>query len=135
MLITREIDYAMRILRALSNGVQMTAGEISAQQQIPQQFTYKILKRLKGAGLISISRGADGGCRLTADLRNYTLYDLIQSMDGESHVSACMQDKFECSWRRDNGRCDIHGQLTGIQRVLNETLRAHTLYELLSGCD
>lgn len=135
MLITREIDYALRILRALSDGTQMTAGEISAQQQIPLQFTYKILKRLKGAKLITVSRGAEGGCRLIANLRNYSLYDLIQVMDGENHVSACMHDKYKCSWRQSNGHCDIHGQLSEIQRTLNESLRAHSLYELLSKCD
>ena len=46
MLITRETDYALRVLRALSDGEQHTAGEISSTQLVPKQFAYKIIKKL-----------------------------------------------------------------------------------------
>ncbi len=61
MLITRETDYALRILRALSGGEQMTVAAIAQDQQVPQQFAYKILKKLSKGGLVSIARGAEGG--------------------------------------------------------------------------
>lgn len=67
MLITRETDYAMRILRALSGGTQMTAQTISDLHQVPKPFAYKIIKKLSRAGLVSIARGAEGGCSLSAD--------------------------------------------------------------------
>ena len=50
MLITRETDYAMRILRALSGGTQMTAQTISDLHQVPKPFAYKGLKGLHKAG-------------------------------------------------------------------------------------
>ena len=42
MLLTRETDYALRVLRSLLDGEQRAVGEISQQQMIPQQFAYKI---------------------------------------------------------------------------------------------
>ena len=46
MLITRETDYALRILRTLSDGKSYTAGELAERESLPQKFAYKILKKL-----------------------------------------------------------------------------------------
>ena len=50
LLITREADYALRIMRALAGGEQRTAADICQQEQIPDQFVYKIAKKLEKAG-------------------------------------------------------------------------------------
>ncbi|MFR6642313.1 MAG: hypothetical protein ACLUQN_02000 [Megasphaera sp.] len=42
MIITRETDYAIRILRALADWEQKNIREISDEQMIPLQFAYKI---------------------------------------------------------------------------------------------
>ena len=75
VLITRETDVALRVLRALSEGEQLTAGDISEQQMVPKPFAYKIIKKLSKAGFVRITRGADGGCRLAVGLDKVTLYD------------------------------------------------------------
>ena len=59
MLITRETDYALRILRALSDGEQITVGDVCKRELLPQQFVYKILKKMEHAGLVRIARGAE----------------------------------------------------------------------------
>ena len=56
LLITRETDYALRILRALSQGVCLTVGEIAEKESLPHKFTYKIMKKLEKAGIIRIIR-------------------------------------------------------------------------------
>ena len=67
MLITRETDYALRILRALLDGELHTAGQIAQDQLLPQSFAYKIMKKLEKAGMVQMIRGTAGGCRLAAD--------------------------------------------------------------------
>ena len=47
MVITRETDYALRILRALLDGELHTVGEIAQAELLPQAFAYKILKKLE----------------------------------------------------------------------------------------
>ncbi|WP_408609060.1 RrF2 family transcriptional regulator [Aminipila terrae] len=69
MLITRETDYALRILRALADGQQLTSADICQREILPQNFVYKILKKLNKSGIVYIARGAEGGCKLTADLK------------------------------------------------------------------
>ena len=133
MLITRETDYALRILRALAGGEQLTAGELADGEQVPQQFAYKILKKLQKGHLVDIQRGASGGCSLSADLRNVSLFDLIQVMEADNYVAPCMEPEHQCLWRLARGGivCHAHVHLSEIQRTLNAELKAHSLQKIL----
>lgn len=133
MVITRETDYALRILRALLDGELHAAGEIAQTELLPQAFAYKILKKLEKAGLLEIRRGTAGGCRLTADLDQTSLYDLMLAMGERSGLSACMEPDYQCSWRSSHGGCGVHCKLQEIQRALDAELRSHSLREILTG--
>jgi len=133
VLITKEVDYALRILRALGTGGQITANELADGEKIPPQFAYKILKKLKHGGLVDIRRGVSGGCSLATDLRNVTLYDLIHIMEADGCVAQCLSKGSACPWRAAHGGipCMANAHLAQIQRVLDTELRAHNLYETL----
>lgn len=133
LVITRETDYALRILRALLDGELHAAGEIAQTELLPQAFAYKILKKLEKAGLLEIRRGTAGGCRLTADLDQTSLYDLMLAMGERSGLSACMEPDYQCSWRSSHGGCGVHCKLQEIQRALDAELRSHSLREILTG--
>lgn len=94
MIITRETDYAIRILRSLADLQLKNIREISDEQLVPRQFAYKISKKLERAGFIEIIRGAQGGCRLTRDLHGITLMDIINVMERENErenmITSCL---------------------------------------------
>ena len=131
MLITRETDYALRILQNLMDGEKRSVGDISQKEFIPQQFAYKIAKKLAKAGFIQITRGVDGGCRLHKDLAEISLYALLPVIEGGYEVNACMDPDFSCT-RRQNGGCSVRPQLMAIQKTLTDQLRSYTLEELLN---
>lgn len=131
MLITKETDYALRILRALADGNQLSTQEICKQEFLPQQFVYKISKKLERAGLLDITRGINGGCRLTADLHDISLLDLIQIMDVDKKVSSCMHPDYHCLWRQMHHTCQVHAHLGQIQARIDEQLKAYNLYQIL----
>lgn len=134
MLITREADYALRILRTLANGAQQTAPQICQEEQIPDKFVYKIAKKLERAGMIQITRGAEGGCRLVADLHRVSLYDLMEALGADRLVNACMQPGYCCNWQGIHTRpCEVHLQLQQIQDKIDGLLREYSLYGLLYG--
>ncbi len=135
MFITRETDYALRILRALAHGEQRTTAQLAQSEQIPHQFAYKILKKLQKGGIIRILRGADGGCILAAELDQLTLYQLIQVMDQDAVVSVCMKPGYLCHWRKAHGDavCHAHVYLASLQQKLNQELAAHSLQKVLFG--
>ena len=49
-MITRETDYALRLLRTLRDGERRTAAEAAERELVPQSFAHKILKKLARAG-------------------------------------------------------------------------------------
>lgn len=50
MFITRESDYAMRVIRALMWEPRLSVSEICERESITAPFAYKILKKLQNAG-------------------------------------------------------------------------------------
>ena len=132
MIITKETDYALRVLRALQDGEKHTVGELAQNELIPQQFAYKILKKLANRGLIRIFRGAGGGCSLAADLSRATLYDVMEAMEESGELIACMDPGYQCPWRAAHGECTLHCRLAQIQQPLNEELRRYSLQDILS---
>lgn len=134
LLITRETDYALRILRGLADRERHTARDLCQREEIPQQFSYKILKKLANAGLVQSMRGVDGGCRLVGDLRATTLYDLMEYMEEDKQIIACMQPNYSCQWvTSHNAHCHVHRTLAELQLSLNVQLRSYTLQFLIFG--
>mgnify|MGYP000529302416 CR=1 FL=1 len=64
MFITRESDYAMRVIRALMWEPRLSVSEICERESITAPFAYKILKKLQNAGLVEGYRGVHGGYAL-----------------------------------------------------------------------
>jgi len=134
LLITRETDYALRILRTLSTGELFTAGDLAERESLPQNFAYKILKKLEKAGIILITRGSNGGCLLKADLKTISLYDLVEAVEINSFLTTCMKPGYKCEWRQKNGEpCNIHCQLKKVQKKIDEQLKEYTLHSVLFG--
>lgn len=131
MLLTRETDYALRVLHGLMNGELKTAGELSEQELIPQAFAYKIIRKLSNSGWVQITRGTEGGCRLAADLGQISLYDLLAALDCDHSIVACMEPGHDCSRREAHG-CNMHGRLLALQLRLDNELRSHSLLSLLT---
>ena len=133
MIITKETDYALRILRVLLDGEKHSVAEMSETELIPNQFAYQILRKLSAGNLVRVSRGALGGCELSCDLDATSLYDLMGVMGERGVLCACMEPGFECRWQDKHGRCAIHCQLAALQRKQDEAFRAVSLRRLLTG--
>ena len=73
MIITRETDYALRILRALSDGHRHTMKNICEEAVVPQQFAYKIIAKLATGGVLDSVRGSAAGCLLECHLGELSL--------------------------------------------------------------
>ena len=54
MIITKETDYALRILRVLLDGEKHSVAEMSETELIPTQFAYQILRKLSAGNLVQV---------------------------------------------------------------------------------
>ncbi|MDR0854450.1 MAG: Rrf2 family transcriptional regulator [Clostridiales Family XIII bacterium] len=132
MIITRETDYALRILRALKDGTKKSLPTICEREHVPKQFGYKILKKLSTANLVEIRRGKDGGYILTADLGKLSIYDIVELMESGTPVTACVNDEYTCTYRKEhNGHCHFHNAMRELQDSIDEKLKSITLLDMV----
>ncbi len=133
MLITRECDYAIRIIRALSSGDIMNVPTICVKESLTSAITYKMARKLEKAGLIKSYRGSAGGYALNCDLERTTLYDILTVIDSKMLLIECMQSGYDCSVNQPKHPCLAHREFLRIQMNLNKELKECSLAKLLHG--
>jgi Rrf2 family protein len=129
MLITKRTDYALRILRTLSDGKKRAAIEICEQEDLPLHFTHHIMKQLHHAGLLEIVRGKSGGARLrpNTDLTKVSLYDLLDALGERHYVSGCLENEHECDFIAGSGtECSIYKATIQLQEAIDNELKKYS---------
>lgn len=132
MLITKECDYAIRIIRALSNGETDSIPSISEREQITPANAYKIARKLEKSGYIKSFRGSAGGYALNCDLESTTLYDIISVIDPKMLLIECMQAGYDCPVHSNQRPCHVHREFARIQKNLNQDLKKFSLAKILA---
>jgi Rrf2 family protein len=133
MIITRELDYAIRIVRNLQGGNKTSTPDICREEEIPLHFAYRILKKLDRAGVVNISRGKDGGVTLACDLGTLTVYDVMEAVGSRTYVNACLQPGYVCEYRKShNGKCGAHTHMMSLQNDIDELLRGKSVREFIA---
>ena len=132
MLLTKECDYGVRIIRALADGTKKTVETMAAEEQIPQKYAYKIVSKLVQAGFITSTRGRTGGYVISKPLSEFTLIDIITAVDAHRYVNDCLRPGSACVFRDDpDNSCKVHVELEQIQELVVAALRAKTMDEVL----
>ena len=129
MLITREIDYTLRILRALHRGGQLSAAAVAQQEHMQKAITLKILNRLLSAGIVESRRGVSGGYFLKRRCEAMTLYDVFQIMGDPPLINRCQREGYSCE-NFPKGGCGVCRELNHIQETLDRELRRVPLSDL-----
>ena len=130
MFFTREADYGIRMIRALSKGEKMNIAAICAAEEIPRQFAYKILKKLSTAEIVTIIRGVNGGYVLKRPLEELTLYDIVSVIDTELFLNKCLNTSYQCERNKEELSCKVHNELQRVQSVLVCELQKTPVKEL-----
>jgi Rrf2 family protein len=85
MRISAKADYAVRAvleLAAAAPGASLSAREIAAAQDIPQNFLENILAELRRAGLVHTHRGPGGGSSLARPPAEITVGEILFAIEG-----------------------------------------------------
>ncbi|HBB60655.1 MAG TPA: Rrf2 family transcriptional regulator [Lachnospiraceae bacterium] len=133
-MITNETDYAIRIIRALEDGQVHSVKVVCEEENIPLKFAYKILGKLRDAGIVSNTSGVHGGSRLTGDLRQFTLLDLMGILENRSELRKCLVPGYRCDWKdKKKCSCQVQEGLLKIQKKIDRELSRYSIYDLLHG--
>lgn len=131
MLLTRECDYAIRIIRALKGGDIVSVQEISQKEGITASIAYKLARKLEKSGYLKSYRGSNGGYALNKRLSQVTLYDLCQAVDKKIFICSCANREFACTQNTVEKPCRVHQELCRIQKLVETELKAKPLSEIL----
>lgn len=132
MFITRECDYAVRVIRALAGENRLSVNDICEKEAITAPFAYKILKKLQKAKIVRGYRGVHGGYTLNRKLENMTLLDVYSAIDPEMFIIECMDPEFYCVRDgQDDLPCRVHYELSDIQQEMYRMLKRKPLSVLV----
>ena len=131
MFLTKECDYAIRIVRSLSNMEMKSVKSVCCDEHIPHPFAYKILKKLEHAGIVKSQRGSTGGYQLVRDPDSVTIFNIVSSVDDHLLLNECLQDGYVCENNAHGNLCPIHIELSRLQNLLVAALDEKAMSELI----
>jgi len=130
MFLPKECDYAIRVVRGLSDMGIKSVRIICELEKVPQHFAYKILKKLERAGIVNSYRGAEGGYQLAKTLDSITLFDIVSAVNKQLLLSECLKKGFICVRNSNGNSCGVHRELIRVQALLMEALNEKTMDKL-----
>ncbi|OGP15909.1 MAG: hypothetical protein A2V21_304795 [Deltaproteobacteria bacterium GWC2_55_46] len=97
--------------------------EISRATGISKQYLAKIFRTLASRGIISSTRGRDGGFMLSRAPRMITLLDVVEAIDGPVEAR-CIRKEEECP---DSPGCQLYGVLKRCAKSVAEVLSSENI--------
>ena len=130
MRITREADYALRIVVMLATlDKQTDAKDIADKNDIPYRFALKILRKLVQAQIVKSFRGVNGGYVLNRKPAYITMREVIETIDGKIAINKCFENPENC---RNSGVCKVQKKLFKVQLTLASELEKITFEDILN---
>ncbi len=82
MRFNQTVVYALKALKAIDqSGAKTQTKAIQTKTGIPYEFLAQILRRLRKAEILQVSRGPRGGFMLSKPLEHITLQSVVQAVD------------------------------------------------------
>ena len=127
MHITRETDYAIRIVYCLANTQgRKDAGTISEEMGVTLRFSLKILHKLVKCGLVKSYTGAKGGYELSRPASEINLKQVIEATEGTYKIVKCIDPNYVCQWKKTPGLCSFRREFSRISEQVNDELEKVT---------
>lgn len=130
MKITKEADYALRIVSLLAKSNKQTEAKAIAEKTgIPYRFTLKILRKIVQAGYLKSFRGVNGGYMLNLPPSEITMLDIIEVIDGKIAINMCIDGQEKCT---NTEKCSVRCKLLKIQKMIVDELTSVTFEDIIS---
>ena len=94
-MITTKGRYALRVMIDMAEndrGSWIPLKDIAARQEISKKYLEIIMKDMVSGGLVTGASGKGGGYRLRRKPEEYTVYEILQTMEGSLSPVACLAD-------------------------------------------
>ena len=133
MKISTKGRYALRVMIDLAlhdTGEYIALKDISARQDITVKYLEQIVTTLGKAGLLRSMRGNNGGHKLARKPKDYSVGEILRTMEGSLTPVECLQNaQMECP-RADS--CATLNFWKGLDEVVNKYVDSYTLQDLVN---
>lgn len=113
-------------------GEYIQIGVIADKLKISFHFLTKVLQQLTHRGILLSYRGPHGGVMLARPASEVSLYELIDSIDGDQIFNTCMLGLHGCGHETP---CPLHDAWSATRSKLKQLAISTTLAELASNTD
>ena len=130
MQINRATDYAVRVMMhfaTLPPGSKAQLISLEHATGVRGSFLSKVMQRLVHAGFVASHRGNGGGFCLRVDSDKTSLLEIIEAMEGPTHLNVCLASGAVCdrkSW------CGVHPVWERAQATLRDVLASVSIGQL-----
>lgn len=134
MLISTRGRYAIRVLLDLAehnNGSYIPMKEVAKRQELSLKYMERIMPDLTKNKLVEGIQGKGGGYRLTKELEEYKIGDILRITEGDLAPVACLEcDAKPCS---RSEICKTLPMWKKFDTIINEYFDGITLKDLMEG--
>ncbi len=130
MKLSTRARYGVRLMLALAKNYgqgSVFLREVAKSEEISEKYLSQIIIPLRGAGLVSSSRGVHGGYTLSKSPAEITLQQIVEPLEGDCLVD-CVKNPATCARVPTCASRDVWALLGG---KISETLNAITLEQLV----
>ncbi|TFG64961.1 MAG: Rrf2 family transcriptional regulator, partial [Spirochaetales bacterium] len=129
--VSSRVRYALRALSLLAGGCGplgskeiVSLHSIADREGISRKYREQIFNPLKKSGIVTGSRGPEGGYTLARSPVEITLYDIVTALEGPVLTAQCSNHNDDCI---RSGRCSSQALWEELQDVTVSFLKARTL--------
>jgi FeS assembly SUF system regulator len=128
--ISKLTDYGTVLLAHLATNQQAvcSAADVANATGIAVPTVSKLLKALGRSGLVTSTRGSNGGYTLARDPHEISAADIIDALEGPVSITECSASDSQCE---HEGVCSVGGAWQRVNVAIRRALDDVTLNDLL----
>ena len=132
MRLTHLADYAVVILSAAARrplGERLSTAGLASETGVPLPTAQKLMGRLAGAGLLTSTRGQQGGFTLAREATAISLADIVEAVEGPIAMTQCggSDEVSDCAL---DAHCRVKPHMGLVGTAVRGALDAVTLQQL-----
>ncbi len=133
--ITTRTRYGLRALIYIalnSSNQPVTIHSISKAKKISLKYLENIFKLLKQSGIVTSTRGSEGGYLLSRNPEEISLLEIFTALEGPLILSKCIDDENYCE---NSDKCKPHLFWEELQNNIKDFLETKTLFYVINNYD
>ena len=127
--LSKKVDYGLILLSRMRHQPEaLSARQMAERYDLPVHMVANILKSLAAAGILTSTRGAQGGYELARTANRISLADIVSALEGPISLVDCAGAEAAC---RHSAYCPTHDPIQNVHRRFHAFMAGYTLDEII----